>query len=217
MCSQISCCYRDLWSRGIEGWSASLYKSLWKAVQETGMSYSSCHKAAKSLKLFLYNVHVIWHLLPPDCWKYHHCCVLICRGDPCMTSLWWHGSILHVMWSHRILAYCQWKIFLQLVKLPFTLSGLECGVHSHHGVVGPIYLENTIKSEHYVDMLYEFLGHLTEEKIARVWFYQESPACLAAQVTVWAVTIVQRSHHFERTAPSMLTGFLTARIFVRPW
>jgi hypothetical protein len=51
------------------------------------------------------------------------------------------------------------------MKLPFTLSGLECGVLSHHGVLGLIVLENPIKSEQYVDMVYEFLGHLTEEKL----------------------------------------------------
>lgn len=52
-----------------------------------------------------------------------------------------------------------------------------------------------------VGMIREFLGHLTEEKIARVWFHQDSPTCHPAQLTVWAVPVFQRSHHFERTAP----------------
>jgi hypothetical protein len=33
-------------------------------------------------------------------------------------------------------------------------------------------------------MVYEFHGHLAEEKIARAWFHQDNPACHVAQVTV---------------------------------
>jgi hypothetical protein len=39
-----------------------------------------------------------------------------------------HGSILQVMGTLRIVAYDQWKISMQLMKLFFTLSRMECGV-----------------------------------------------------------------------------------------
>jgi hypothetical protein len=53
-------------------------------------------------------------------------------------------------------------------ETPFALSGLECVVHCHHGVIGPFFLETPFKSAYCVDMVYEFLGHHTEEKIVGV-------------------------------------------------
>jgi hypothetical protein len=51
-------------------------------------------------------------------------------------------------------------------------------------IVGPIFFEDTIYSEHYIDVVHEFLGQLTEEDIAEASFQQESVTCHTAWVTI---------------------------------
>jgi hypothetical protein len=52
--------------------SASPHKSLRKLAQETGMSYSSCLKAAKTAQLLPFNVHLFQQMLIPACEKRRH-------------------------------------------------------------------------------------------------------------------------------------------------
>jgi hypothetical protein len=48
-----------------------------------------------------------------------------------------------------------------------------CAV-SCHRIVGSIFFENTINLEHYIDIVHEFLGQVTEKEIAKAWFHQDS-------------------------------------------
>jgi hypothetical protein len=83
-----------------------------------------------------------------------------------------------------MLAYFKQNIFLQPMKLLLPCQDWNVVCTITILLLGPFSLKTPFKSEYYVDMVYEFLGHLTEEKIARVWFHQDSPTCHAAQVTV---------------------------------
>lgn len=145
--------------------SASLYKSLWKAIQETGISYS--HIAAKSMKLFPYNVRVIWRSLPLDCWKHHHCCEWLFAK---VTLAWLFSD---VMIPSCVL--CEVTEYLHIVNRRYLCSSwnslslcqdwnvvctLTMGLLSSFSLKTPLNLST-------LGMLCEFLGHLTEEKIAR--------------------------------------------------
>jgi hypothetical protein len=47
-------------------------------------------------------------------------------------------------------------------------------------IAGPIYLKDTITLEHYIDIVQEFLGHLTEEEISVAWSQEDSTTCYTA-------------------------------------
>jgi hypothetical protein len=79
------------------------------------------------------------------------------------------------------------------MKLPFTLSRLECGVHCLAvGLLGPFFFENTVNLERYIDIVHEFLGHLTEEEIAKAWFQQDCATCHTARATMHEVSLLFR-------------------------
>jgi len=76
----------------------------------------------------------------------------------------------------RILVYGRRKITMQPMKLPLTLWRMECGVQrlAVRLLCPFFFFENTINLECYIDIVHEFVGHLTEEKIAEAWFHQDS-------------------------------------------
>jgi hypothetical protein len=97
-------------------------------LQETGISYSSCRKAAKTMQVFLYKVHVTQQLVPPECEKRHHYCEWLLaklEDDHRILTVAFtqmrRDSILQVMWTLRILAYGRQRNPIQPIKLLFTL------------------------------------------------------------------------------------------------
>jgi hypothetical protein len=57
-----------------DGLSETLHKSMRKLAQQTAILYDCCCKAANTLQLFPYEIHVIQQLLQLDCEKCHHSC-----------------------------------------------------------------------------------------------------------------------------------------------
>jgi hypothetical protein len=52
------------------------------------------------------------------------------------------------------------------------------------GTVSPIFFENTINSECFIDMVHDFLEHFTEEQIAEVWFQEDNTTRHTARVVM---------------------------------
>ena len=50
--------------------------------------------------------------------------------------------------------------------------GVRCDP-SQQRIIGPIFFSETVNSECYINIIYEFLGHLTEDEIKQGWFQQD--------------------------------------------
>jgi hypothetical protein len=100
------------------------------------------------------------------------------------------------------------------MKLHFTLSRLECDVQCLTRRI--VFFENTINSECYIDIILEFLGNITEEKISKVQFLQDRATCHTAWVTVLWLSLLFRDKIILKGLRSQcLLGLSPPDIFLR--
>jgi hypothetical protein len=78
--------------------------------------------------------------------------------------------------------------------------------------IGHISFRNTINSEHYIDLVHEFLTHHAEEDISSsVVPIKQLNMSYSTGSCAKVIPVVQRLNHFKRTVASMLAGFVTTR------
>jgi hypothetical protein len=86
---------------------------------------------------------------------------------------------------------------------------------SHHRIVWPVFFENTINSECYIDIIYEFLSNITEEEIAKTWFQQDSATCHTVWATMLELSLLFRDHIILKGLwPQCLLGLSPPDIFL---
>lgn len=108
-------------------------------------------------------MHVIRKFLCPTCEILYHCSEWLLakvEDNPCKLDVTFHqmrlGSTLQVMWTPRIFAYGRRNIPMPAHEAP--LYPVENGMWfamSRRMIVGPIFFENTINSERYINIAHE--------------------------------------------------------------
>ena len=53
-----------------------------------------------------------------------------------------------------------------------TKIGVWCAL-SRQIIIGPIFFSETVNSERYINIIHEFIGHLTEDESNQGWFQQD--------------------------------------------
>jgi hypothetical protein len=61
---------------------------------------------------------------------------------------------------------------------------------SRRRIAGPTFSENTINSKRYIDIVHQFLGHLTEGEIPEAQFQQDSAICLTTRATARELSLL---------------------------
>ena len=143
-------------------------KSLHKLSQETGLSYSTCHTAAKKAKLKAYCVTVIQELKPLDTQKRMAYCEwfmnLFGKDDEllditwCSDESWFHLSGYVNSQNTRIWATEHPHEFHE-VPPHSGKTGVWCAISRHH----IIFFHETLNTARYPKIFNEFVDQLDDD------------------------------------------------------
>jgi hypothetical protein len=90
--------------------------------------------------------------------------------------------------------------------------GLWCTV-SRPRIFGPIFFENIANSEPYIDIIHDFVGHITEEEISEAWTPTgQRDISYSTGDCARATPVVRRWNNFERTMAPTLSGLIEGYI-----
>jgi hypothetical protein len=156
------------------------HTSLRRRSTELDLSYESCRKAAKELKLFPYRIRTIQELKEPDIIKRTQFCnwfLNFAHKDGILDLIfftdeaWFHLSGHVNSQNSRIWATTNPNQYIQS-QLYSQKIGVWCAM-SRRRIIGPIFFTQLINSKEYIKILDKFISELNEEELNGAYFQQD--------------------------------------------
>jgi len=171
---------------------ASPKKSLRRLSQESGLSRSTCKRAAKKAKLHAYRISVLHELKEPDQVKR----VADCRWFQThlkknpgildytwfLDEAWFHLSGYVNSQNSRIWA-SENPNAIHEEPLHSEKIGVWCGM-SRRRITGPIFFEETIKIATYMEIFNTFINQFDNEKLSIGYFQQDGVTSHTSQASM---------------------------------
>jgi hypothetical protein len=161
-----------------------LKKSLRRLLQETGMSKSTCHRATQKAKIHAYHITAVHELKEPDREKH----VAYCRWLQAFLNE--HPGILDFVWltdeawfhlsgyvnsqNTRVWAAENPHVYHEEPLHPLKV-GVWCAI-SRRRIIGPIFFEEIVNTEVYVNFFETFVNQLDDE-LQRGFSQQDGATC----------------------------------------
>jgi len=208
-------------------------KSLRRLSVQSGVSYTSTHRATKQLGLKAYKVSVQQQLLPADFNNRRIFCqwirdeIFIGQIDPNLLffsdEAWFHLSGYINSQNNR---YWSTENPHQLHEIPLhdQKVGVWCAI-SRTRIVGPIFFHDTVNSQRYINnILNPFFGELTDYEKQNGTFQQDNATAHTAHASIAAIREVFEDRVISRgrwpaRSPDLnpcdffLWGYLKAKVY----